>query len=279
MLVIRLMRLDNFKICGINSFDIASYCVEVGYGFCGFIFYEKSPRNISLEQAVKMGLLFDELAQADHNYHHKHQHPPDAGHHHIEGHHMAGNHLGCGTKKIAVVVDVSIELLHEINLALKPDIFQLHGDETVDKISQIKSCFPNIKLIKAVNIPDTPHIPKEESGVEDLISAKEFNEIASVQNIQNIINQSVDLIDYFLFDTKMGNKKGGTGQIFNWKILENFHITKPYFLAGGLSEGNIDSAIKVSDASFFDISSSLEIEKGKKDMGRLKSLTKKIITL
>lgn len=59
---------------------------------------------------------------------------------------------------------------------------------------------------------------------------------------------------------------GGHGIGFEWSLLDGFAPTKPWFLAGGLNMNNVTKAIKMTKASMIDISSSLEISPGRKDL-------------
>lgn len=70
----------------------------------------------------------------------------------------------------------------------------------------------------------------------------------------------------YLFDTYSLSLAGGTGRIFDWKLLRHFDtITKPVFLSGGLSAKNVRAAIRAVRPSWVDASTALESEPGKKD--------------
>jgi phosphoribosylanthranilate isomerase len=134
--------------------------------------------------------------------------------------------------KVAVVVDADFKFLEEIINEFKPDFFQFHGSETPQFLENFSKKFPQIKIIKAFRIAEQ----------KDLEQVKNFENFA----------------DYFLFDSKVENKFGGSGKKFNWEILQNFHSKKDWFLSGGINIDNIEEALKISGAKMADISSGIE---------------------
>ena len=73
--------------------------------------------------------------------------------------------------------------------------------------------------------------------------------------------------DYLLFDAGKGE-----GRAFDWEILKNVRSSRKYFLAGGLNEENIGSALDALDPYAIDISSGVESD-GKKDYAKIKRIT------
>lgn len=107
------------KICGVTDPHAIEASLNNDVDFLGFVFYEPSPRNISLEQA-------HQLASAI----------PDS------------------VKKTALVVDPKNEQLEQILSRFNPDIIQLHGNETIDRTLEIRNNFSNFnfKVMKAKRI-------------------------------------------------------------------------------------------------------------------------------
>ncbi len=136
--------------------------------------------------------------------------------------------------KVAVLVDPSLDFLKQLNDNLDINFWQFHGDEDIKFLEKVKNSFPKIKIIKAFRI----------SNKEDLHNVNQFNFIT----------------DLFLFD----NKIAGSGNHFDWEILKNFNHQKEWFLSGGLNINNIYQALEITKAKMLDISSGIEIIKGKK---------------
>lgn len=86
----------------------------------------------------------------------------------------------------------------------------------------------------------------------------------------------VDLADYYLFDTKLEGKWGGTGKTFDWTLLENSYSEVPMILSGGLNSENIEEAIRTVDPFAVDISSSLEEAPGLKDFEKVEHFFEKM---
>ncbi|MBE2273013.1 MAG: phosphoribosylanthranilate isomerase, partial [Flavobacteriales bacterium] len=79
-------------------------------------------------------------------------------------------------------------------------------------------------------------------------------------------------IDYLLFDTD-SQSFGGTGQTFDWNILNNLEIPKPYFLSGGISLENFENIKDLNQKPFaLDINSKFETEPGIKDVEKVKKI-------
>ena len=141
--------------------------------------------------------------------------------------------------RVAVVVDITLNELEEIQNSKLFDYIQFHGSED---ISLIKKC--NLKTIKAIKIENE----------------KSLSDIALYQNF----------VDYILFDTKIENKIGGTGKAFEWNILKKVNITKPYILAGGIGPENVSQAIATLKPAAIDLNSKVEKSPGKKDINLIK---------
>jgi phosphoribosylanthranilate isomerase len=159
-------------------------------------------------------------------------------------------YLPLSLKKIGVFVNATVEeIMKQIeNFGL--DIVQLHGDETPGFCNHISD---QITVIKAFRITQS-------------------NE----QNIDWMIKPYEEYCDYYLFDTNRKNAYGGTGEKFDWKILSENKINKPFFLSGGIGLNDIEK-LKVFEHPFFycvDVNSRVEISDGIKNMESIKELVK-----
>ena len=83
-------------------------------------------------------------------------------------------------------------------------------------------------------------------------------------------------VDFFLFDSKVGNDLGGTGKTFDWLEIANISTKVPFFLAGGIGVNNVENAIKSTSAFAVDLNSKVEFSPGKKDLDLLQSCMDKI---
>jgi phosphoribosylanthranilate isomerase len=147
--------------------------------------------------------------------------------------------------KVAVVVDENFEFLEELAQKFSPDFFQFHGLENSEFLKKSRQKFPTIKIIKAFKI-------EKES---DLLEVRSFEDCA----------------DIFLFDGKVA----GSGQKFDWKIMQNFSSKKEWFLSGGLNFENLEEALKITGANMVDISSGVEKTRGQKSSQLIEELMKK----
>jgi phosphoribosylanthranilate isomerase len=155
-------------------------------------------------------------------------------------------------KKTGVFVNATFEDVFEIIIKYQLNAVQLHGEESVEFCEKLKKEFITIKELEIIKV----------FSVGD-----DFN--------FNLLDDYKDVCDYFLFDTK-GKERGGNGIAFNWEILKDYPIEKPYFLSGGIGSDEFER-LKIflqSDASkhcyAIDVNSKFETDPGMKDIDRLK---------
>lgn len=151
-------------------------------------------------------------------------------------------------KKVGVFVNAEEEYIMDKVESFGLDIVQLHGDETPGFCNHISN---HITVIKAFRITQS-------------------NE----QNIDWMIKPYEEFCDYYLFDTNRKNAYGGTGEKFDWKILSDNKINKPFFLSGGIGLKDIEK-LKAFEHPFFycvDVNSRVEIAEGIKDMSSIEIL-------
>lgn len=210
------------KICGMNSQTAVDAAIASGVDYLGFVFFPPSPRSLTPEFASS---LMEERSD--------------------------------DFKVVAVVVNPSDKLLEEITNHLAPDIFQLHGSETAEDITNIKQKF-NTKIIKAIKI----------SKLEDFEEVSKFDKVA----------------DFMLFDAAAPENTthslpGGNGISFNWNWLSDASLETPWFLSGGLNISNINEAIKITGATAVDVSSGVEDRAGIKNNKKIIEFMKTVRTL
>jgi len=193
------------KICGIKTEDALDAAIQAGADFVGFVFFAKSPRHVDPETAGR-------LAEAAHGR----------------------------IRTVALLVDPSDAELDRILTAVNPDILQLHGAETPERVADIRiqATRPVLKAVKVAT-------------AADIVAASAF-----------------PAADMFLFDAKPAKSAalpGGNGVPFDWPLLAQTPPDRPYMLSGGLTADNIAEAIRVTGAQAVDTSSGVEYAPGKKD--------------
>ena len=196
------------KICGLSTPETVKAAVEAGADYLGFVFFAKSPRNITPEKAAELAKLV----------------PP-----HV--------------LKVALTVDADDAALDRIVAALKPDMLQLHGHESPDRLVELKSRF-GLTLMKAISVAEPEDLERSD-----------------------IYRDSADLL---LFDAKppksMQNAlPGGNGLVFDWSLIAGHRPETPWMLSGGLTAENVGEAIRISGAEAVDVSSGVEDAPGRKN--------------
>ena len=202
------------KICGIKSKENLFCCEDNNVDFYGMIFYTKSPRNISVDQALK----------------------------------LQSTSKNMNIKGVGVFVDENLDNLKNLILRLNLNYIQLHGTEDFDYIEKIKS--KNLKIIKKISI----------GSEKDLIDLEKFKNA-----------------DYYLFDYKpeINELPGGNAKSFDWNIIKNKKIIKPWFLSGGINTDNIVVIKSQIEPYAIDLSSSMEKKLGIKENENINNFMEK----
>lgn len=146
-------------------------------------------------------------------------------------------------QKVGVFVNASFLEIQSYVEEYQLDVLQLHGKETPEECEALKSL--NLPIIKAFSVGEN----------------FDFTQLTPYQKVCN----------FFLFDTK-GKEYGGNGLTFDWKILEDYDNSKPFFLSGGLDAQNISQVSELSSLNLYgvDVNSKFEIEPAYKNISLLK---------
>lgn len=144
-------------------------------------------------------------------------------------------------KKVAVFVDEDLETVKKIVDNYHIDLIQLHGNESAAYCKKLNDF---IEVIKVVHV---------KNDIVELLDA---------------VEQYDDCCDYYLFDSITEKQKGGTGKKFDWNLLHEINIEKPFFLSGGISVEDIEPLLQFNhpDLMAIDINSQFEVVPGEKDM-------------
>ncbi|WP_136439550.1 phosphoribosylanthranilate isomerase [Pacificoceanicola onchidii] len=112
------------KICGLKTRADVAAVAAAGAAYAGFVFFPKSPRNVSPETARDLALSAPE-----------------------------------GLAKVALVVNADNALLDTICDAVPLDMLQLHGKETPERVAEVKARY-GLPVMKAVGIADEADLPQ-----------------------------------------------------------------------------------------------------------------------
>jgi phosphoribosylanthranilate isomerase len=93
----------------------------------------------------------------------------------------------------------------------------------------------------------------------------------------NQLNDFKEITNYFLFDTKTP-QHGGSGLQFDWNLLKQYHLEKPFFLAGGIQSSDVDTIqnLNLKQLYAIDLNSKFEIRPALKDVALLSAFISKI---
>jgi phosphoribosylanthranilate isomerase len=167
--------------------------------------------------------------------------PPSPRHLSLETARELGRQAKGRATKVALTVDADDTTLENIVETLRPDLLQLHGKETIARLRDIKAKF-GLPLMKALPV----------AAAADLAPLAGYAEVA----------------DRILFDArapKGATRPGGLGAVFDWRLLENLDLKRPFMVSGGLDASNIAEAVRVTRAGGVDVSSGVERSPGVKD--------------
>lgn len=198
------------KICGLSEPAMLDAALDAGVDMVGFVFFAKSPRNISLDTARSLGRRVERRAL-----------------------------------KVALTVDAEDATLTAIVAALAPDLLQLHGRESAERVAQVRAAF-GLPVMKAIAV----------GAAADLDRHAAYEAVA----------------DRLLFDAPPpagAMRPGGNAVSFDWTHLRGLATRRPWLLAGGLTPDNVATALRVTGAPGVDVSSGVESAPGVKDAGQI----------
>ncbi len=200
------------KICGLSTSETLEASLDAGADMVGFVFFENSPRHVDFKTARELGRQAEGRAV-----------------------------------KVALSVDADDAMLANCIEALRPQILQLHGKESVARVRDVKQKFglPVMKVIAVETAADLETVPGYAA-----------------------------VADRILFDArapKDATRPGGLGKPFDWRILQDRNPGIPFMLSGGLHAGNIAEAVRVTGATGLDVSSGVESAPGIKDVEKIRA--------
>lgn len=200
------------KICGLSSADTLDAALAAGADMIGFVFYEPSPRHVDPARAAALSAR------------------------------VAGR-----AGRVALTVDADDARLAAIDAALAPDWFQLHGNESPQRVREVRARFGR-PVIKAVRV----------AVAADVVAAAAY----------------IDAADMLLYDARApeglaGALPGGNGLSFDWRLLAPGERRLPAMLSGGLDPDNVAAAIRLVRPDAVDVSSGVERRPGEKDPARI----------
>jgi phosphoribosylanthranilate isomerase len=203
------------KICGLMTPEAVDVALDAGADFVGFVFFPPSPRSLSFEAARTLGARVRGRA-----------------------------------RKVALSVDADDDFLAASIEALKPDMLQLHGKETLERVAAVRARF-SLPVMKALPIAERADLAP--------------------------IRRYADVADRLLFDAqppREATRPGGLGKSFDWTLLAGIDPGIAFMLSGGLDAGNIADAVRITHAPAVDVSSGVERSPGDKDPDKIRAFVR-----
>jgi len=200
------------KICGLKTSEALDAALDAGADLVGFVFFAPSPRHVPLSAARALGERVEGRAQ-----------------------------------KVALSVDAPDDELAASIEALKPDLLQLHGSETPERVAAVRARF-RLPVMKALPIAER----------DDVAAFRRYEAVA----------------DRLIFDARAdveATRPGGLGRRFDWRLLENVATRLPFMLSGGLDADNVAQALRITAAAGVDVSSGVERAPGEKDPDKIRA--------
>ncbi|MDE2791756.1 MAG: phosphoribosylanthranilate isomerase [Paracoccaceae bacterium] len=194
------------KICGLSDAASLEASVSGGADYVGFVFFARSPRNVPVDRARALSARVPE-----------------------------------GVCRTALFVDPDDAYLAHVLDRVRVDMIQLHGDETPDRVTEVRNRF-GLPVMKAVGIAEPGDIAR--------------------------LDLWPGVADQLLCDARPApgsSRPGGGGIPFDWSVLAACRWRMPWMLAGGLTPENLEEAARQSRARQFDVSTGVESAPGVKD--------------
>jgi phosphoribosylanthranilate isomerase len=194
------------KICGLKTEAALEAALAGGADYVGLVFFPPSPRNLAPETA--RGLAVRARGRA---------------------------------AIVALMVDPDDALIEAVVAAADPDMLQLHGEETPERVAEVRRRWGK-PVMKAIRV----------ETAADAEAALRYRTTA----------------DLVLFDARApqeSTRPGGNGAPFDWRALARVKDRVSYMLSGGLTPDNVAEAIRATGARMVDVSSGVETRPGEKD--------------
>lgn len=207
---------DWVKICGLSTPETLEAALGAGADLVGFVRFPKSPRYVDLD----LGRRLSEQAKGR-------------------------------TLRVVLLVDADDAAILDSVEALDPDLLQLHGHESPERVAEIRSRF-GCPVMKAVGIADA----------SDVAALGPF----------------AGRVDHLLLDAKPPRTSralpGGNGLSFDWRLLNGLDPGLSFMLSGGLNPGNVAEAVRLTGSGAVDVSSGVESAPGIKDPEKIEAFVK-----
>jgi phosphoribosylanthranilate isomerase len=204
------------KICGLSTAGTLDAALEAKADLVGFVFFERSPRHVTTGLASELGRRVERRA-----------------------------------RKVALTVDAGDETLDVLALSLRPDMLQLHGSETPERVAAVRERY-GLPVIKALGI----------GRADDLAGVTAYRGVA----------------DWLLLDARPpsgSDRPGGNGVPFDWTILADLDRSIPIMLSGGLQAENVGAAVRLVRPEAVDVSSGVEDRPGVKSPDKIRAFIRK----
>ncbi|MCL9808876.1 phosphoribosylanthranilate isomerase [Flavobacterium luminosum] len=199
------------KICGMKYPENIQEVAAILPDYMGFIFYKKSPRFFNGEIPT----------------------------------------IPNSIQKVGVFVNATLEEIITKTLQYELDLVQLHGNETPQFCTDLKT--------------ELDHQKKETVKIIKAFPVNDFFDFNNCKPYETTC-------DFFLFDTK-GENPGGNGTSFDWQVLKDYSLTKPFFLSGGIGLDKTESLKQLKLPIYaIDVNSKFETKPGNKNIQLLKKL-------
>ena len=206
--------MDNLvKICGLSTPETLDVALAAGADMVGFVRFPKSPRHVSLDLGHRLSLQARGRAQ-----------------------------------RVVLLVNPDDEDIAQAIEAINPDLIQLHGSESPERVAEIRSMVkrPVMKALGIARASDLQALGPYAGGV-----------------------------DHILLDAKPPRTAealpGGNGIAFDWRLLNGLDPGLFFMLSGGLNPDNVAEAIRLTRPQAVDVSSGVESGPGLKDPARIEA--------
>ncbi len=167
----------------------------------------------------------------------------------LEQAHTLSNKTPSNLMNVGLFVDPRPADIQKALEAADLDMIQLHGDESLRDIQIIRGQF-GLPVMKAIRV----------GSKEDLDPVHSYEKIC----------------DWLLFDAKSDSAQGGAGKSFDWSLLKDLRLIKPWVLAGGLTAANVAQALSILKPKAVDVSSGVEDSPGVKNPQKIKDFIEKV---